>query len=334
MAEAPPSRTRSRSLRAAAVIGAVAAIVGALKLGGAFDDGNEPVDPAPLPESKPRTSTPVDSPFTESIEVGGHPAEIAVGETDVFVLDATSARLSSLDPEGGPSEVAALELPHPANSIAVSGGGIWLGYPEQRELEHRAPTTGNEGETIELDAFPSAIEADEEGAWVLVENGIDRVEQRGEVTDHLSAGGFSTAFDVADGAIWLVADHREVRRFDASSLEPADEIAEVPDASAIAVGEGYAWVLSATGEVTRLDTDSLRRVGEPVRVPGALAIAAGEGAVWVTSADGTLTRVDPGSGETTGRPTRVGDEPGAIATGQDSIWVANAGDGTVTRMTP
>ena len=31
---------------------------------------------------------------------------------------------------------------------------------------------------------------------------------------------------------------------------------------------------------------------------------------------------------------QVGDEPSAVAVGQGAVWVANAGDGTVTRIDP
>jgi DNA-binding beta-propeller fold protein YncE len=35
-----------------------------------------------------------------------------------------------------------------------------------------------------------------------------------------------------------------------------------------------------------------------------------------------------------GDPIRVGPEPGAVAVGGEAVWVANNGDGTVTRIEP
>jgi peptide/nickel transport system substrate-binding protein len=45
-----------------------------------------------------------------------------------------------------------------------------------------------------------------------------------------------------------------------------------------------------------------------------------------------VTRVDPGTNAT--QDIHVGDEPAAVAVGPDAVWVANAGDGTVSRIDP
>jgi YVTN family beta-propeller protein len=48
--------------------------------------------------------------------------------------------------------------------------------------------------------------------------------------------------------------------------------------------------------------------------------------------DDIVTRIDPGSNAT--RQIEVGDQPAAVAVGAGSVWVANAGDGTVSRIDP
>jgi hypothetical protein len=329
-----PSRTRSRLLRIAAAVAALAAAAGVLMLAGAFDDDEEPVDPAPIAVAAPKPKEPP-LPDVATFDVGGHPGAIAIGQTVAFIADVSSPELSAIATGGGPEDVVTTKLPHPAISIGESGTDLWLGYPEERAVEYRSIESDAAAEPIELDAVAGAIAADESGAWVLTESAVQRVEPGArDAVESFGAGGFATAMAVDGDDIWVVADNREVRRFDAASLEAADEIAEVPDATAIAVGEGYAWVLAATGELTRLDTQSLRAVGESVRVPGALALAVGEGAAWVTSADGAVTRVDPGSGEVVGSPVKAGDDPVAVSAGAGAIWVANAGDGTVTRIAP
>ncbi len=40
------------------------------------------------------------------------------------------------------------------------------------------------------------------------------------------------------------------------------------------------------------------------------------------------------SGETVGDAIGVGSAPGAVAVGEEAVWVANNGDGTVTRIEP
>jgi hypothetical protein len=334
MAGAAPSRTRSRLLRITAAVAALAAAAGALKLAGAFDDEEEPVDSAPLEAPNAGPPAPMDPPLHETIEVGGRPAAIAADAAMVVAADAAAPAATVI--ETATVEPAQLALDETATAVAVTAEDILLGLPESRGVELRSAAEPQaRGERIELDAIPSAIAADDAGAWVLTESAVQRVEPGADdAIESFGVGGFSTAFDVEGDDIWVVADNREVRRFDASSLEPADEVAEVPDASAIAVGESYAWVLSSTGDLTRLDPGSLRRVGEPERIRSAVALEVGVGSVWVTSAAGTVTRVDPASGRAVDGPVPVGDEPVAISAGEGAIWVANAGDGTVTRITP
>jgi len=54
-----------------------------------------------------------------------------------------------------------------------------------------------------------------------------------------------------------------------------------------------------------------------------------------TGAD-TITRIELGTAGAapTTEPIRVGDAPTAVAVGAGAVWVANAGDGTVSRIDP
>jgi streptogramin lyase len=45
-------------------------------------------------------------------------------------------------------------------------------------------------------------------------------------------------------------------------------------------------------------------------------------------------RIDLSGGDSAGGPIAVGPDPGAVAVGSDAVWVANNGDGTVTRIEP
>jgi streptogramin lyase len=129
-------------------------------------------------------------------------------------------------------------------------------------------------------------------------------------------------------------DNREVVRIDPVSGERDDEPVGIREAFGVATGEGGVWVVSASGEVTRIDPSSLEAVPAPAQVRGALDVAAGEGSVWVTSRNRTVTRLDPASLESLGAPLEVGDEPASVAIGEDAVWIANGGDGTLSRIGP
>ena len=49
---------------------------------------------------------------------------------------------------------------------------------------------------------------------------------------------------------------------------------------------------------------------------------------------GRVAVIDPATGETATDPVRVGARPSGVAVGEGAVWVANAGDGTLTRIDP
>ena len=112
------------------------------------------------------------------------------------------------------------------------------------------------------------------------------------------------------------------------------------DASAggVAFGAGLLWVTNSdAATISKIDPQYDRpvqsiavrhQIGFPV---GALAV--GLDAVWVINSAGTVSRLDPANGMVVATIV-VGEDPTAIAIGAGAVWVANHGDGTVTRIDP
>jgi YVTN family beta-propeller protein len=62
-------------------------------------------------------------------------------------------------------------------------------------------------------------------------------------------------------------------------------------------------------------------------------MAAAAGAIWVACAeDDYVARLEASPGFESVRTIPVGDGPSAVATDQESVWVANTADGTVSRI--
>ena len=102
----------------------------------------------------------------------------------------------------------------------------------------------------------------------------------------------------------------------------------------LATGGGSVWVGGVgSGDVIRVDPATgkvLARVTVGARV---FNLAAAPGAVWaIDNALSTAVRVDTTTGKVTTR-VPVGFQPYDIEWGFGSAWVANAGDGTVWRIT-
>jgi streptogramin lyase len=104
--------------------------------------------------------------------------------------------------------------------------------------------------------------------------------------------------------------------------------------SGLATGGGSVWVGGlGSGDVIRIDPATgkiVKRVTVGARV---FNLAAAPGAVWaIDNALSTAVRIDAKTGRVTTR-VPVGFQPYDIEWGFGSAWVANAGDGTVWRIT-
>ena len=101
----------------------------------------------------------------------------------------------------------------------------------------------------------------------------------------------------------------------------------------LAAAGGSVWVGGlGSGDVLRVDPRTGRVVGRIAAGPRIFNLAVGGRAIWaVSNAASTLTRIDTATGKTT--TTAVGAQPYDVEWGFGSAWVANAGDGTVWRVT-
>ncbi len=89
--------------------------------------------------------------------------------------------------------------------------------------------------------------------------------------------------------------------------------------------------VAVAGRVVRIDPQTLARTGSGPTVPPPRGVR-GAGLLWVTdSARNRLVALDPATGRVVRQET-VGTEPVAVAIGFGAAWVANSGNGTITRV--
>ena len=250
-----------------------------------------------------------------SFKVAAGPLAVATGEGAVWAASGDGT-VTRLDP--GQGEITELDraVPQPGG-IAVGGGSIWVTSSAEDSVYRFDAATGKPSGEIEVGAFPTDVVADESSVWVA---------------------------NTEDGT---------VTRIDPASGE-ADPPAEVASQQvlALALGEDGLWVAGTdderaeTIEVGRLDPESeeLDDIATEIDAGIPVDLAAGEGGVWATllgglSAPGTnppgrVAVIDPATGEAATDPVRVGARPSGVAVGEGAVWVANAGDGTLTRIDP
>ena len=347
--DGPASANRKRIRIAAGALSVVGAVVAILALAGVFAGGNDddddddepPEAAAPSPQEPPVDGAAPEAgggrkPQVTTIRVGGRPTAVAAGQDGVWVADSFSRRATVLDSEARQAEPKRFSLAGPASDVTVGESGAWYALPEQQAVERRelgdpeAP-----GETIGVEGFPAAVAAADGTVYGLSERSVELIDpDSGEVADRFDVEGFASSLAVGDGFVWVVKDNREVVRVDPASGGIDGDPVEVPEAFGVATGEGAVWIVSASGEVTRIDPGSLQTATPRARIRGALDVAAGLGSVWVTSSNRRLTRLDPDTLEPTGKPIPVGDEAASVSVGAQAVWVANGGDGTLTRIQP
>lgn len=279
----------------------------------------------PPAAAKPKKST---------VRVGGRPTAISAGADGVWIADSFSPRAQLLPREH--ERTISFNLGGPATDVSVTETGAYFALPGQGSVERRPlEDAGTGSAVIEVDGFPSVLTADVGAVYALSDRAVEAIDvDRGEVADEFRLGGFGSGLAVGEGYVWAAVDNREVVRIDPESGEMGSDPVPVPEVFAVTADEGFVWALSASDELTRIAPDTLEATVAPRPVRGALDVAVGLGSVWVTSSRSTVTRLDPDNLETRGEPLRVGDEPASVAVGDDAVWVANGGDGTLTRIEP
>jgi class 3 adenylate cyclase len=202
----------------------------------------------------------------------------------------------------------------PPGCLAESGGKVWfLVHPHDDPVAEGALAQSIDPRTGER-AKPSLISRD-----------ISLGNPRGDVRGMASG----------DGALWIGDTFNgKVYRFDLRTrrVKPYSVGGSIDD---LAFGGGYVWVIDGTtGMLTRVAPRDGQTTRRSLNTAGDLSsIATGGGKVWIT--DDTLDivwRVSTDLNEVTSIP--VGARPDDVAYADGNVWVANYGDGSVSKVDP
>jgi DNA-binding beta-propeller fold protein YncE len=138
------------------------------------------------------------------------------------------------------------------------------------------------------------------------------------------------------GALWaLQVRPAALLRLDPVTLAPRAAPIRLSQARAagLAAADGYVWTSEPdAGEVLRIDTAT--RTVSRARVGGSpVGVTVAAGKVWFADRDGgKVGRLDPSTLRQAGTPIQVGGKPGWLASAGRSLFVADPGRGTVTKI--
>lgn len=209
--------------------------------------------------------------------------KVAARDREIWTTNGPDTVVTRFDPDSG--RQTEVELERIANHVSLTSDSAWVGNGVD-EAVTRIDRGTLEPEVIGFDEIVEDVVADEEGAYVMLEGSVARID-----TD---TNDITWNERVADG-----------------------------DTQDIAIGLGSVWVIvqrSGEDEVVRFDADTGEVIGTTAGDFG-FHVTVGLGAVWVAgpSSDNVVFAIDPDSGEITGE-TDIGTFISDLTNDGESVW--------------
>jgi YVTN family beta-propeller protein len=173
-------------------------------------------------------------------------------------------------------------------------------------------------------------------------NSVAAIDPSGKITKSVTVGLTPVALAASPNALWVAnLGDRTITHVDPSTEQVVGTIPVGAAPAGIAASRASAWVATSSNELARFnaqyDTPAKKQV---VKTIGSFYSGTADrpavyafGSLWVVHPDGYVQQVDASS-LTVKKTVDVGNNPAAIAAGDNSVWVANEADGTVTRIDP
>ncbi len=190
------------------------------------------------------------------------------------------------------------------------------------------------GEPIPVGGAPVQVAANDRGVWVgsLGEGRVYRIDPAGEQATPEAGVGEPEGIALGFGSVWAASRAgNDLVRIDSETGETT-RIAVGPDPGGVLVGRNHVWVaVGGSDQVVRIDPETN---DELARVPVGLSPygVAANGGLWVTNRDGNSVSLVRPEGAVQQTTFAVGGDPKGIVVDFGRVWIANAGDDTVTTI--
>jgi DNA-binding SARP family transcriptional activator/DNA-binding beta-propeller fold protein YncE len=269
----------------------------------------------------------------------GPPASIRLLPDSVGFIDGKSGRVTRSYPVG-----------REPSALTVVDQAVWVANYEDQTVTRVDPASGR-GLTIAVGGHPTGIAGSHGVVWVWTQEGLlVPVDPRYDSADHAvrltraaSAGVELGRVAAGGGFLWISVPEATLIRVDPAHPERRSAID--PDWGAegpIVDHNGRLWVAgSGSAAYVFPIADRTRAVGSGIPVGGPIRGLAFVGdTLWVLSGGPAFDLTPPAVRSVDVRDqlvrstVTVGKDPVGVAAAADSIWVANRGDRTISRVDP
>ncbi|MGZ8795036.1 MAG: ABC transporter substrate-binding protein [Gaiellaceae bacterium] len=260
-------------------------------------------------------------------ELPGSPAAVSVGQTAVWVADASNRQVLKVDPSSG-QIVDRIRIGGQPSSLAVTRTTVWVANTLTGTITRIDAGTGEITQTLRLGgADVSAVAFGPAGLWVAdaPDHALVQIDEAtGEAAQTATIDARPSALAVGTETVW-VADHEtgRVLAVDASSGETVATVQVGGGPVALVLGFGSLWVANdIDATVSRIDPATGTVVATIPVGSGPSGVAIANGFIWVANQyAGTVSRIDPRSNLTA--TIEIGGQPAAIAAGGEELWIGS-----------
>lgn len=341
-----PTSTRRRPASPPVITRPLPGRGGADKLKGSTDEvatGERRPSPTPVPTGKSkRIALGTGAAVVLLVLIAAVVVPRLSGSTD----DSASSDDSASDDSEGrsrPEVVATIEVGALPGGVAVGAGAVWVSNYSEGSVFRVDPSSNEVVETIQLGQAGGDIVFDDDSssAWVISDNqAVVRIDpDTNTLTARVELTTNAIDLAVGFGSVWASGTDGAVHRINTASNTVGEPIpvASAEEGPFLADVEANnhdrsIWVSNMrTDSVARVDVDDNRVTTITVGSDPVGLGAAPSGTTWVAnSGDDTVTTV--GSGADVDETISVESRPWGIAVGFGAVWVANLGDGSLSRI--
>ena len=264
--------------------------------------------------------------------LGGTPPPVVLGNGVATINAANQASLAA-------------DLEYEPTAIAADATAAWVTHFSDGRVSRVDAAAPHQVTSLAPFAGPEALVAANGLVWVanktggtLAEIDTENYDRQPAVLALLFRPG-AVAF--GDEFLWIIDTQADsVTQIDAGSLRLIDDAINVgAEPVAVAAGNGVVWLANSLDQSLSRLTVGLGSADAPIPLgftPGALAIDVEGNALWIVDRAGDrVVRYGLSTRRETAEVSLAsGSRPAAIAVGGGAVWVANAGDGTVSRIDP